>query len=87
MATDFERAINHAAYKKYRGQIDATYPKDWFVAINGGKIAADGESFDVVFQALIRLGLNPRDSMMVQSGEPDMPSYDLLGISLGQIQD
>lgn len=81
MATDFERAINHAAYKKYRGHIDTTYPKDWFVAINGGKIVADGESFDVVFQALIRLGLNPRDSMMVQSGEPDMDHVMILGVA------
>lgn len=82
MANDFDRALNNAAYHKYRQHIDATFPKDWFVAIHEGQIVCDGKSFDDVLQSLRQKGINPRDAMVVQSGEPNMDHMMILGAAL-----
>ena len=68
MASDQERAANQAAYDRLREEIDKTYPKGRFVALGGGKIVADSETFESMLSRLPQLGWNPRDVMVVQVG-------------------
>jgi hypothetical protein len=69
MAPIGESEINQAAYLRLKDKIDSTYPKDRFVAIHGGQIVADAESFEVIRSRLDALGLQSRNVLVVQSGE------------------
>lgn len=69
-----ENEINQAAYLRLRDEIDRTYPKGRFVAIHGGRIVADAESFEVMLSRLDALGHTSPDVLVVQSGD-DTPDY------------
>lgn len=60
---------NQAAYHRLKPEIDANYPKDWFVGIYQGKIVADAESFEAVDLKLRERGVSVRDAFVVQAGE------------------
>lgn len=74
MSYDHEREVNQAAYEKLRDQIDKNYPKGRFVALGGGEIIADAESFEAMLSKLTELGWEPLKTMVVQAGD-DTPEY------------
>lgn len=70
--TEYE--VNQAAYERLKDQIDAAYPKGRFVALGGGEIVADAESFEAVAGKLDALGWEPLKTMVVRAGD-DTPEY------------
>ena len=63
-----EREANHEAYRKLKGTVAKRYPHGHLVAIHKGLIVADAPSFDTLVNTLRNLGLNPRQSLIVQAG-------------------
>ena len=68
MASENEQEINQAAYQRLKHEIAEKYPLNRFVAIGGGKIIADTETFDAMLLNLVEIGWNPRDVMVVKAG-------------------
>jgi len=62
---------NQAAYIRLKPEIDANYPKDWFVGIYQGKVVADAETFEAVDAKLRERGVNVRDAFVVRAGEDE----------------
>lgn len=81
MLPDISDEIDEAAYRKHREYIDTTFPKDWFIGIIGGKIVADAKTFEDLSSKLKLLGHDPRDTLIVQSGEPDLNHVLILGVT------
>lgn len=46
MDPDQENQLNQSAYRQLQGLIARTYPPGRFVAISGGRIVADAETFE-----------------------------------------
>lgn len=61
--------VNQVAYLALKPEIDGKYPKDWFVGIAEGRVAADAESFELLQAKLDASGLMPPDVLVVQAGE------------------
>jgi hypothetical protein len=60
---------NVEAYLAQKQSIDRTYPKGRFVGIHDGRIVADAATLDELLAALRALGLDPRMTLTVQSGD------------------
>lgn len=63
-----ERALNQAAYRRLSGFINQSYPSGRFVAITGGSIAVDADTFAEVNLSLERMGCRSSDALIVQAG-------------------
>jgi hypothetical protein len=50
-------------------EVNAKYPKGWYVAALKGEIIADGETFEAVDEAIRAKGLNVQDVAVVQAGD------------------
>jgi urocanate hydratase len=61
--------VNQGAYLLLKTEIDSQYPKDWFVGIAEGRVAADAESFETLQAKLNELGFASPDVLVVQAGE------------------
>ncbi len=68
------RDENQAAFRRLQPAIDRDYPKGRFVAIDGGKIVADGATFEEVDRLLNAMGCTSRDVLLVEAGE-EYPEY------------
>ncbi len=63
-----ERQLNQSAFRQLRGFIQQTYPPGRFVAIFGGKIVADAETFEELDATLHHLGHDSPEVLVVQAG-------------------
>lgn len=70
--------LNQAAYLQLKDKIDTTYPKDRFVAIHGGRIVADAESFEAMLDRLQQLGVKSPEAMVVRAGDDSSDYIDIL---------
>lgn len=68
MEANQERDKNQAAFRKMKPEIDGKYPHGHFVAINDGKIIADGSNYEALRNALKTIGQDRRDILVVQAG-------------------
>jgi hypothetical protein len=66
--------LNQAAYRRLAASINENYPPGRFVAIAGGQIVADAESFRALHARLTDMGIAPPDGLVVQAGET-LPDY------------
>jgi hypothetical protein len=76
-----ERELNQEAFRRLRGVIDQTYPRGRFVAISGGQILADAETFDLVCSAIRAAGKEPTETLVVQAGADYLDYAVILGSS------
>lgn len=74
MKYEHEDAVNQAAYKRLRNEIDANYPKGQFIGLAGGEIVADAANFEEIQSKLDALGLEPLKTMVVLAGD-ETPDY------------
>ena len=63
-----DRAANHAAFRRLKENIAHTYKPGRFVAIAGGRIAADADGFNELRTRLAALGNDSPDVLVVQAG-------------------
>jgi hypothetical protein len=63
-----ERDADQAALRKLKPAIDAKYAAGHFVAIRGGTIIADADSFDALTQQLQAIGKDSTEVLVVQAG-------------------
>lgn len=63
-----ERQLNQSAYRQLRSFIQQTYTPGRFVAIFGGKIVADAETFEDLNSILHHLGHHSPEVLVVQAG-------------------
>jgi hypothetical protein len=59
---------NQSAYRRIKPEIDDRFPPGRFVAIHRGAIVADAPEFDALAAAVDALGIDLRDSLVVQAG-------------------
>ena len=62
------RQLNQAAYRRLHDSINQTYPSGQFLAISSGQIVADAKKFDDLQAALVGLGKDPTQILIVQAG-------------------
>ena len=74
MQSEKERQADQEAYRRLKETIKQNYPADRFVAIFGEQIVADAQSFIDIQSALIAMGNDPRDVLIVQAGV-DYPEH------------
>ena len=63
-----DRAANHAAYRRLKDEIARAYEPGRFVAIAGGRIVADADSFGGLRARLAALGKDSPEVLVVQAG-------------------
>jgi hypothetical protein len=68
MDGDQENQLNQSAYRQLQGFIARTYPPGRFVAISGGRIVADAETFEELDATLHHMGFHTPDVLVVQAG-------------------
>jgi hypothetical protein len=68
MLYEEEHAINQAAHERLKKHIETAYPKGRFVALGGGEVIADADSFEAILAKLHELGWEPLKTMVVQVG-------------------
>jgi hypothetical protein len=74
MNPESEHDLNQAAYRRLKGSIRDSYPPGRFVAIAGGQVVCDADSFPAVYGEVTARGLRPTDVLVVQAGV-DYPDY------------
>lgn len=60
---------NQAAYLRLQPEVDAKYPKGWFVGLHQGRLVADAESYEALDEKLRSIGILGNDVLVMQSGE------------------
>ena len=68
MLSPQERAINEAAYKRLRSQIDQSYPVKHYVAIDRGEIVGASADFWELYNDLRAGGRDPQEVLVVLAG-------------------
>ncbi len=63
-----ERAANQAAYRRLKASLVQTYGPGRFVAIRGGQVAADADTFSDLRSQLAQMGIQPAQVLIVQAG-------------------
>ncbi len=71
---------NQLAFRKMKATIDRSYPKGRFLAIEKDRIVADGASFQELATTLNSMGMNSKETLVVQAGE----EYPETGVILAQ---
>ncbi|MBX9584675.1 MAG: hypothetical protein K2X87_30600 [Gemmataceae bacterium] len=69
---------NLAAYLRMKDEIDANYPKGRQVAIDGGRVVADAESYPALNARLNEIGRSDRHALVVTAGEDEPEPLDIL---------
>jgi len=70
MTPDIEQDdINQAAYRRLKKEIAEKFPLNRFVAIGGGQIIADTDTFEAMLLKLAEIGWNPLDVVVVKAGD------------------
>jgi len=67
-------AMNDAAYRAMKQELERLYPPHQFVAFNEGRICGDAADFDKLVESLKKKELDPDRSMIVQVGE-NLPDF------------
>lgn len=78
-AMDAAYEVNFAAYLRLRAEIDATYPPGRQVAIDGGRIVADAETYPALNARLNEIGRTDRHPLVVTAGEGDPEPIETIG--------
>jgi len=68
MDTPTQREVNEAAYRQLKDTIAKTYPHGRFVAIAGGQVVADAETFRKLEAVLHERGYVSPDVLVVEAG-------------------
>ena len=68
MNNDRQRELDQLAFRRLSPSIDQSYAAGQFVAICGGQIVADAESFEALQAALTAMGKNPANVLIIQAG-------------------
>jgi hypothetical protein len=68
------RPTTQAQWKQLQKSIDAHYPKGRFVAVDKGRVLADGATFREVDDALNAMGKTSQKIIVMQAGD-EMPDY------------
>jgi hypothetical protein len=63
-----ERARNQAAYRRLKESLDQKYPPGRFLALVGGRVIADADSFEELRSRLTAGGHDPAQALIVQAG-------------------
>jgi|GEM_PF-4298875 len=63
------RNCDKTDYFQLHKDIEAKYPRGWYVATLKGEIVADGETFEVVDAAIRSKGLKVQEVCVVQAGD------------------
>jgi hypothetical protein len=66
---------NQAAFFRMQTEIDAKYPKGWYVGIYQGKLVADAESYEALDKKLHSIGILGNDVLVIQSGVDSDPDF------------
>ncbi len=61
------RDENQSAYRRLKAEIDRQYSAGRFIAIDGGRVIADADSFVALESSLTQLGLNSPDVLVVEA--------------------
>jgi hypothetical protein len=69
-----ERQLNQDAYRRLKNMINQSYSSGRFVAISGGQIAGDADSFREIKTLLKARGKDPAQVLIVQAGV-EYPEY------------
>ena len=78
MSADQEQDQNEEAYRRLKPLIDGRYPRGWFVAIDEGRIVADGETFAALEAALASQGRTSPEVLVVEAGDDLPDDMDIL---------
>jgi hypothetical protein len=62
------QAINQAAFRQMKSELDARYPRGHFVAFDEGQLVADAESFDRLSEVLEAIDRDRPNVFVVQIG-------------------
>jgi hypothetical protein len=62
------QAINQAAFRQMKRDLDEQFPPGHFVAFDEGRLVADAESFDKLTEALEAIDKDRPDVFVVQTG-------------------
>jgi hypothetical protein len=62
------QAINQAAFRQMKSELDTRYPRGHFVAFDEGQLVADAESFDRLSEVLEAIDRDRPDIFVVQIG-------------------
>ena len=75
-----QRLLNQAAFRRMEDAIKNSYPYGHYVAIADEEIVGDAADFMTLYRALLALGRDPRDVMIIQAGHhyPEHVSIFLL---------
>ena len=82
MDTTTERELNEAAYRQLKDTIAKTYPHGRFVAIAGGQVVADAESFRQLQALLLERGYASPEVLVVEAGVTYPDYMTFIGIAL-----
>lgn len=77
-AMDAAYEVNFAAYLRLRAEIDATYPPGRQVAIDGGRVVADADTYPELNARLNAIGRTDPHALVVTAGEGDPEPLDIL---------
>jgi hypothetical protein len=78
MKPESELDVNQAAYRRLKDSIRDHYPRGRFVALAGGQIVYDADTFSEVFKEVTARGLRPTDVLVVQAGMEHPEYADIL---------
>ena len=68
IAMNIKRKQTQDAFRKIKPKLDQTYPKGWFIALEGEQVIADAPNFDALTGILLKMSKNPAETFMVQAG-------------------
>ena len=83
MKPDNEYDVNQTAYRRLKDSIRDCYPPGRFVALAGGQIICDADTFPEVFKEVTARGLRPAEVLVVQAGV-EYPDYADILLSDGR---
>jgi hypothetical protein len=63
-----ERSFNHGAYRRMKDTLVQAYGPGRFLAISGGKVVADADTFAQLRSLLTAQGKDPAQVLIVQAG-------------------
>jgi hypothetical protein len=68
MDSDHDRCRNQAAFRRMQAALANAYGEGQFLAIAGGRVIADAETFAALRSRVQSLGIDPSHVLVVQAG-------------------
>ncbi len=72
--SETENERDKIALRQLLAEIDAKYPRGWFVAVGDGRVLAASADFDELLDELRAQGRDPRETLVVEAGA-ERPDY------------